>query len=114
MESAEPESVSISAASGLVGVPAPTIRSWERRYGIPEPDRTSGADRRYDLKALAELRDFRDAVAAGKQPKDAAALVKKRLADRHRNREFIDGIHLASQSFDPGELRSWLDRAVQT
>ena len=32
----------ISAVSALLGIPVPTIRSWERRYGFPVPDRTRG------------------------------------------------------------------------
>jgi methanogenic corrinoid protein MtbC1 len=113
MENEELDNLNISAASALLGVPAPTIRSWERRYGIAQPDRTSGAHRRYDIGALTELRDFRDAIATGKQPKDAALLVKRRLEDRHRNSEYIDGILSSSQALEPEGIRRWLELAEQ-
>jgi DNA-binding transcriptional MerR regulator len=33
-----------------------TLRSWERRFGYPEPRRTSGGHRQYDLSELEALR----------------------------------------------------------
>ena len=39
--------LSIQQASETLSVPAPTIRSWERRYGVPVADRSSGGHRRY-------------------------------------------------------------------
>ena len=37
----------IATASKALGIPVPTIRSWERRYGFPAPPRTDGLHRRY-------------------------------------------------------------------
>ena len=109
----ELDGLTVSAAAQLLGVPAPTIRSWERRYGIARPDRTMGAHRRYDVRALAELRDFRDAVAAGRRPKQAAELVKKRAAERAENPMYIERIVSAGQNFDPERIRSTLDAATE-
>ena len=109
----ELDGLTVSAASQLLGVPAPTIRSWERRYGIARPDRTLGAHRRYDVRALAELRDFRDAVAAGRRPKEAAEFVKKRAAQRAENPMFVERILSAGQNFDPDRIRNTLDSATE-
>lgn len=113
MQRDELEGLTISAAAALLGVPAPTIRSWERRYGIAEPDRTTGAHRRYDVRALAELRDFRDAVAAGRRPKEAAEVVKQRAAQRDQNPAVIQRIIQAGHNFDPEPIRSALDQTVR-
>lgn len=113
MGSEELYGLTVSAAAQLLGVPAPTIRSWERRYGIARPDRTLGAHRRYDVRALAELRDFRDAVAAGRRPKEAAELVKKRAAERAQNPMFVEHILSAGHNFDPDRIRRVLDDATR-
>lgn len=107
----ELEGLTISAASLMLGVPAPTIRSWERRYGIGRPVRTEGKHRRYDIRALAELRDLRDAIAAGRRANEAAELIRSRTEKREENRSYIDGILLASRTFDPAAIRRWLDSA---
>lgn len=64
------ETFSVSEISSILGVSVPTLRSWERRYGWPRPDRTNGGHRRYsrqeldDLKRICELsRDTRISVA---------------------------------------------------
>ena len=35
------------AVSQETGVPADTFRAWERRYGVPRPQRTEGGHRLY-------------------------------------------------------------------
>lgn len=45
-----------NAAAELLGVSPNTLRSWERRFGYPEPRRTSGGHRQYDLSELESLR----------------------------------------------------------
>lgn len=50
----------MQAVSRETGVPADTLRSWERRYGFPEPSRTDANYRLYsrcDIEAVAWLRD---------------------------------------------------------
>ena len=46
----------IAAVSEALDIPIPTIRSWERRYGFPDPSRTSGRHRRYSLAEISQLR----------------------------------------------------------
>ena len=45
-----------NAAAELLGVSPNTLRSWERRFGYPEPRRTSGGHRQYELAELESLR----------------------------------------------------------
>jgi DNA-binding transcriptional MerR regulator len=46
-----------SAAADLLGVSPSTLRSWERRLGYPQPRRTSGNHRQYDLVEVETLRE---------------------------------------------------------
>jgi hypothetical protein len=46
-----------NAAAELLGVSPSTLRSWERRLGYPQPRRTPGNHRQYDLAELEALRD---------------------------------------------------------
>lgn len=44
--------ITIGELSRILGVSTATLRSWELRYGWPEPMRTRGSHRRYDRGAL--------------------------------------------------------------
>jgi DNA-binding transcriptional MerR regulator len=48
--------VRTNAAARLLGVSANTLRSWERRYGFPRPQRTAGGHRQYRLDELEALK----------------------------------------------------------
>jgi DNA-binding transcriptional MerR regulator/methylmalonyl-CoA mutase cobalamin-binding subunit len=61
--------------SQLLDVPPPTIRSWERRYGLPHAGRSSGGHRRYTGRQVDELRWMRDLIARGQPASEAAAMV---------------------------------------
>lgn len=69
--------VSIAQAARATGVPAATLRVWERRYGVPNPERTSGGYRTYGPQDLAVIERMRDLVAEGMRPGEAAALVSE-------------------------------------
>ncbi|MCW3002794.1 MAG: MerR family transcriptional regulator [Conexibacter sp.] len=40
----------------MLGVSPNTLRSWERRFGFPEPKRTAGGHRQFDLAEIEALR----------------------------------------------------------
>ena len=68
------EQLTIQQASTILNLPAPTIRSWERRYGVPHADRSSGGHRRYTRDQLDQLSRMRDLIAQGRRPVEAALL----------------------------------------
>ena len=41
-----------NAAAAMLGVSPNTLRSWERRFGFPEPRRTAGGHRQFDLAQI--------------------------------------------------------------
>ena len=59
----------ITAVSELTGVPGPTLRAWERRYGQPLPARSESGYRLYDEGDIRIVREMRrlcdDGVTAG-------------------------------------------------
>jgi len=73
MRTSLPEVYSIGHAAQLTGVPAATLRVWERRYGLVRPQRSEGGYRLYDEHALQVLRAMSSLVAAGWSPRTAAA-----------------------------------------
>jgi DNA-binding transcriptional MerR regulator len=71
--------LTIQQVSLELGVPAPTLRSWERRYGVPAAGRSQGGHRRYGQNQVAQLLRMRDLVAAGTRPGAAAAQIRAAL-----------------------------------
>jgi DNA-binding transcriptional MerR regulator len=57
--------ISIGALSKACGIPANTIRTWERRYGFPSPSRTSGGHRLYNSEDVTRLRLIAEALTLG-------------------------------------------------
>lgn len=58
MERPSSGSLTISDLAQLTGVPSPTLRSWESRYGFPRPGRLPGGHRRYgraDVDGVLEV-----------------------------------------------------------
>lgn len=60
--------MSIGALSRATGVPAETLRTWERRYGFPLPERTDSGHRRYSSNTLQRLRLVTELLELGHRP----------------------------------------------
>jgi DNA-binding transcriptional MerR regulator/methylmalonyl-CoA mutase cobalamin-binding subunit len=55
----------IGALSRATAIPVETLRTWERRYGYPVPDRTPSGQRVYPVGSVARLRRIAEALASG-------------------------------------------------
>lgn len=55
----------IQAVSAATGVPAITLRSWERRYGVPQPQRDEKGYRLYSERDIAVTRWLKERVQRG-------------------------------------------------
>ncbi len=64
----------VSGAARQLGVPAATLRTWERRHGIGPSGRSTGGHRRYTPEDLVRLRAMRTLVETGVPPAQAAGL----------------------------------------
>ena len=57
--------LTIGALSIATGIPVDTIRTWERRYGYPLPERKPSGHRVYSLSTVSRLRRVAQAIARG-------------------------------------------------
>ncbi len=72
---AEPEDRwRIKEFAGLVGVQEPTLRAWERRYHLLQPDRSSGGYRLYSSADERRVRSMQAHMARGLAAAQAAGL----------------------------------------
>ena len=97
----ESPGVRIAEVSRVLGVPMPTLRSWERRYDMPASAREPGKHRRYTPAELHSLRLMRDQIARGKPARAAALSVRELLAGTGPAAEFVEEILLAVTRSDP-------------
>jgi hypothetical protein len=105
--------LTISAVSSLLGIPIPTIRSWERRYGFPAPARTNGRHRRYSMEEVDLLRGLRDEITHGHPAREAVGLVRRGSSVRERD-EHLEHFLTSAMRLDPLGLRRALDTATDT
>jgi DNA-binding transcriptional MerR regulator len=82
-----------NAAAEILGVSPNTLRSWERRFGYPQPERTPGNHRQYEL---VELQTLRDALAETGNISTAIELSRQRQSAPATS----SGLHAAIESFD--------------
>ncbi|GAT65371.1 merR family transcriptional regulator [Planomonospora sphaerica] len=69
----------IGAVARRLGVPAPTLRTWNLRYGVGPSRRSPGGHRRYDTADLRRLEEMNRLIRSGVPAADAARHV---LEDR--------------------------------
>lgn len=79
MNNAEVPIYSISAVERMVGVPAATLRNWEDRYGLIQPQRSPGGHRLYTRHQVEQLGFVAAQVEQGLQPAEAHRLLTERL-----------------------------------
>ena len=60
--------LTIGELSESVDIPVETLRTWERRYGFPDPGRTASGHRRYDPAVVPKLEMAQTLIARGHRP----------------------------------------------
>lgn len=87
----------IQAVAEMTGVPAATLRAWERRYGLPSPARTASAYRLYSDDDIAMVARVRDLCAQGMAPAEAAHVVLNAQRDLSLPRRDLDAFAAATE-----------------
>src|ERR1700716_598888 len=64
-----------NAAAVMLGVSPNTLRSWERRYGFPQPHRSPGGHRHY---SLTEIESLKHTLAETHNVSSAVSLARER------------------------------------
>ena len=80
-DSSETSRLSIGAVAEATGIPTATLRTWERRYGFPDPERTESGHRRYRPAVVHRLRLISRALDAGHRASDVVGLSEEALTD---------------------------------
>ena len=57
--------LSIGALARATAIPVETLRTWERRYGYPVPQRKPSGHRLYPVRSVPRLRRIAQALAGG-------------------------------------------------
>ncbi|HEX6330428.1 MAG TPA: MerR family transcriptional regulator [Actinomycetota bacterium] len=102
----------IASVSKALGIPVPTIRSWERRYGFPSPSRTGGRHRRYTTTEMEQLRDLRDLISRGHSAREAVARLTSGPSPAGDG-ELLEVVLDSAMRLDPDAIRSALDRSAE-
>jgi DNA-binding transcriptional MerR regulator len=109
----EPVPLPIASVSSLLGIPIPTIRSWERRYGFPVPSRTPGKHRRYSVGEIDQLRMVRDEITRGHSAREAVDIVRRTTTEARPRIALFDRFLEASMRLDPAGLREALTEGTE-
>jgi DNA-binding transcriptional MerR regulator len=102
-------SYAIGEVAAILGVPAPTIRSWERRHDLPVGERTQAGHRRYRASDVLALQRLQNELAAGRRVAEAAGIVKLSLTAPPV--VLTEQLCAAAHSFDPAAITAVLDQA---
>ncbi|MFI2743978.1 MerR family transcriptional regulator [Zhouia sp. PK063] len=102
------ENFSIKDLENLSGIKAHTIRIWEKRYGLLEPQRTDTNIRYYDIENLQKLLNitllynngFKISKIAKFQEKEIPLLVKEIISENSIKNRSINAFKLAMLNFD--------------
>ena len=71
---------SIRVTSRLTAIELDTLRMWERRYGFPRPERTSGGSRVYSEADVEALKLIMRALAQGYRPGEVVGKPREELS----------------------------------
>jgi len=89
--------LSIGAISNSTGIPAATLRTWERRYGFPDPERNDSGHRVYPPDIVEHLQLISEALDHGYRASNVVGLSKQELnellesePDNRRGDEDVD------------------------
>jgi len=107
---------SIKAAAMATGVSESRLRTWERRYGIPRPNRSSSGRRQYDDRDLNIVRRMALLIDSGMSASEAAEAVRTEgdaevplPVTPERAHPLVDLFVQKAHEFDQG----WLIRIVR-
>jgi methanogenic corrinoid protein MtbC1 len=115
--------LSIGALSRATGIPIDTLRTWERRYGIPAARRKASGHRVYALDTVTHLQRIIRALERGHRPADIMNLTDRQLDElldvpraparaTGRAPTRISDLMDAVRAWDDAALRLALERAA--
>lgn len=105
--------LNIAALSRRTGVAPDTLRKWEQRYGVLEPTRTPGGQRRYSEQDIQRVQWLRDRLAEGWRIGEAARVLQETAAPPLSDpAELREALIAAALGDDPAQASATLDQAL--
>lgn len=107
--------LSVGEVAARLGVPASTLRTWERRYELGPTARSSGGHRRYDATDVERLERMNLLISSGLGPAAAAraALSGDPVEVDGDAADFGDAIVAATRAYDAEGLRTLFTRKLE-
>ena len=108
----------IGVVAEQTGVPAPTLRAWERRYGVPVPQRTASGRRVYtpaDIQQVVRLKRLSESgvpPSVGALSLGLAVPTQADETDHGAHTEAVSSILGAIDQYDPSLLEAELRRVM--
>lgn len=98
--------LAIGALSRATGIPIETLRTWERRYGFPIPERKPSGHRVYPLSSVPRLRRIAEALGRGHRAAEVVGASEADLTELIRATPGAMASRLAPPALpaDPSEL----------
>jgi MerR family transcriptional regulator, light-induced transcriptional regulator len=91
----------VTAVERMTRIPASTLRSWERRYGLPRPSRAASGQRLYSDQDVAVIRFLDRRRIEGMSVSQAAGLLRSSPAvEDHDPARLLAGLVAALRAFD--------------
>lgn len=106
----------IGELSRRVGVPAESLRAWERRYGLLAPSRTKGGFRLYGEDDVVRVLAMRGNLERGLSAAEAArlALAEEAVSGSPAPVRDANDLAVALDRFDEAAAQAALDRLLST
>ena len=106
--------LSVGEVALHLGVPASTLRTWERRYGLAPSARRAGGHRRYDEGDVALLEHMQQLINPGVSAAEAARAVHRVSSAPAADASTLpDAIVEAARTYDVIALRELFTRSIQ-
>lgn len=103
--------MNIQAVARRTGVPAPTLRKWEERYGVPAPQRTGGAQRKYADRDLRQIEWLRDRLTEGLRIGQAVELLQRIEEPVGGTEDLRDALFAALEARVPSRVEALVNQA---
>lgn len=115
-DASDKPTLSIGAVSQATGIPRETLRTWERRYGYPDPERNEAGHRVYRLATVARLRTIKEALDVGHRPGEVIGLSRDELRDllgsTRRSSPLPTRPRPEEDDAGPAEAAAWRERWI--
>src|SRR5690625_3677879 len=98
--------LTVAGVAARLGVAAPTLRTWARRYGLGPSGHVAGKHRRYGAEDLARLETMRRLTLEGVAPADAARIAMRSTAHSANRGQPGEQDHRAPSAVESANERS--------